>query len=218
MRAWHRGLPRCGSALDVLAPDRTAGTGALYRAQDRLPARRRSSAPSGEIRIRLGAVDGGTAATGAADPRSTIVVTVAGDKTLVAAVTGASPSPRMSARGVPTGTFAPGWTRSVSITPLVKTSTSITPFSVSTSAIDVAAPNDVAGLLSPGDQGAGGHIRPELWHDEFSHGASSSPERRLRSFRPGARPRPRDAWHKASAPRHCKREPPVHQDRKTRAP
>src|SRR5512143_4251676 len=41
---------------------------------------------------------------------------------------------RTSASVVPTGTFSPGWTINESITPLSKISTSITPFSVSTSA------------------------------------------------------------------------------------
>src|SRR6516164_603094 len=41
----------------------------------------------------------------------------------------------MMANTVPTGTFSPGWTRNLSITPLVKTSISISAFSVSTSAM-----------------------------------------------------------------------------------
>jgi hypothetical protein len=44
------------------------------------------------------------------------------------------PSPLKVANVVPTGTFCPGWVTRVSITPLSKISTSMTPFSVSTSA------------------------------------------------------------------------------------
>src|SRR5574341_1396279 len=51
------------------------------------------------------------------------------------ATAGASAASRMIASGVPTGTFSPGRTRIRSTTPGTKTSTSIAPLSVSTSAI-----------------------------------------------------------------------------------
>src|SRR3972149_291398 len=48
--------------------------------------------------------------------------------------TGAVASSRMMASTVPVGTVSPAWTRMLSITPVVKTSTSMRPLSVSTSA------------------------------------------------------------------------------------
>ena len=189
-----------GRRLDVLALDpAAAGRSRGCAGEVDARARRASCRADGEMRTsRRGSLGGGRRARPGGGA--------------------GSPSSRMMASAVPTGTFVPGSTRSLSSTPLVKTSTSMSALSVSTSAMmsprSTASPGcfshsiSVPALMSaPSAASTNSAIRPP------------SPGRRA-TIALGARaaPRPRGAWRTASAPRRCRRAAPASRGGRSRAP
>ena len=171
-RRWRRLRPRGRRPLDVLAPDRPAGAGAAdsERVDAELVASFRAS---GEIRARPGAAGAaGGWRRGRRGARAEIRGAAGGPTAGTparATDAGASASSRMMASTVPVGTVAPGWTRIFSSTPVVKISMSITPLSVSTTAMMSPRLTASPGLLAPRDQRPGAHVRAEDRHEELSH-------------------------------------------------
>ena len=125
-----------------------------------------------------------------------------------------SASSRIVARGVPTGTRVPGSIRISSRVPSANASTSITPLSVSTSAITsprlTVSPGCFRQLTSvPASMSA-----PRVGIVKVCMVITG---RRQRSARHSGGRRLRAVWHRESVPRPCRRGRPARQVRQTTA-